>query len=203
MSTKTGIYNVALGYAKQGATVVSFDEDTVAARRCDRFYDAERRAHLQMFPWSFAKKVQYLSIKTGVDSVAGYENVYSYPAQTLNLNAVGDLIIDGNLVDKKTAYQKFIGDDLNSSEIHTNFSQALCDITVDVINENIFPQLFSNLISYAMALSLGPLYGLKQSELDNIERKYMVLKVTAETASAKEENIPFDVENEYVEVRGS
>lgn len=200
MGTKTEIANLALGYAKQDATISSFTEDSTHARRVRRFYNQERRMLLQMFPWPFASQVVSLPEKD-VESDAGYSFVFKYPDQALNIRPVTNI---ASLVQEDTQrkwYEVFLASDLSGREIHTNINPFTVKITYDVENENLFDALFSDLLAASIAVKIAPLYNLDTKDFNLVLQQYALIKREAEKYGANLDNVPFDEENGYVEAR--
>lgn len=200
MTVSTEICNLALGIAKQDATIVSLSDSSTAAKRCDRFYAPLLKSLLQSYPWSFARRVVYLSLLDEA-STKGYAYVYAFPSSALRLETVridgtgGDVIID------RDQYAVFASSDLKSKQIHTNIEKAKAEITVDIVDENMFDPIFIEYFAAALAVKLGLIYKLNQSDMNDIKQHYAEMKSVAEASTSNEELRSFDTENEYIDVR--
>lgn len=202
MAVKEDICNVALGKAKQDATIVNFEEDTVPGKRCRRFYDSERKKALQMFPWPFAQQEVFLASKD-VESTAGYGFVYSFPANALSVRTVapaGLPVCDFSTANKFNVY---LAADGLTKEIHTNIEKAKAQITVDVENATLFTALFADLHSAMIAVQIGKLYQLSRQDMADLQQDLAITKQMAEEAFANDTNVTFDACNPYVEARGT
>ena len=82
--TKTDIANMALTFV--GARSISNidDERSPEAALCRTFYDISRRAELEVFDWSFARRFQILADASGVSPDARFTGVYILPVDCLS-----------------------------------------------------------------------------------------------------------------------
>lgn len=202
MTTVTDICNEALGIAKQDSTIVTLDDNTVPANRCRRFYSSCKKEVLQMFPWLGARKVQYLA-STGGTSAAGYGYVYSYPSNALKIISVTPDGFSSDRLYPENEYAVFIGDDLKSKEIHTNYDKAKVEYTVNIPDENTFSPLLAALIAAYLATKLGKIYKLSNDDMKDVFEYYSFIKSQAEEMSANDDRMPFDTYNDYVTARGA
>lgn len=150
-----------------------------------------------MFPWSFARRVKYLSL-TEKESKAGFRYVYSYPSDALDILNV---ITQGGEYLEKDKYAIFVSSDLSTKEVHTNIEKAQVEITVDVDNVSLWSPLFEELFQSALAVKLSHIYKLSQSDMNDVIQNYQSAKMSAESSSSNEETRVFDDYNPYVEAR--
>lgn len=200
MSVDTEICNVALGLAKQDATIVSLNEDSTAARRCKRFYRPLLKSLLQSYPWPFARRIISLS-QLDIESSEGFSYVYAYPPQALSLLTVRVEGVGGDTVLNKEDYTVLVSSDLKSKHIHANADKAKAEVTVDVVDETLFDALFIEYFAAALSVKLGHVYKLAQSDMNDIKQNYAEIKAMAEGLASGEELRSFDSGNEYVDVR--
>lgn len=199
---KIDICNAALIEAHQDATITNIDEASPEAERCRRIYDSTRRELLSMYPWNFANK--FVKLARISDNVDGYKYAYLYPTEALRINGI--FINEEAYIARKYISFDFadaIVSIVNGKKcILCNYECPFISENIDVKTEDIFPETFCRLMYLYMALKITKMSGVESSVRNEIRAEIQEQLSIATTVSNKENLIPVENTNYYVDVRG-
>lgn len=88
MASQVGIFNMALGRLGISTVVRTLDEDSTERKICSVWYDQTLDFVQRDFPYPFTTTAAALAVS--LDTFPGWEYVYSYPSECLNILAICD-----------------------------------------------------------------------------------------------------------------
>ena len=173
------------------APVGSLADYSQAARTMAALLPETKKVVLNEFPWSFALRIEPLTPASG--SVAGYEHVYAYPADALNVQRVYDATRFRGLAEYRVA----------GGVIATHIDGGTVEYTAFVEDLDIWPRQVQECLCTRLASDAAmSLTGSPQMMTAMLE-KYMALARTAAQGSIVEENVPLMRASDYISVRQS
>lgn len=147
MPSVVEICNLALAHIGQGS-INSFDEASPQAEQCNLFYSNTRDSLLRQFPWNFATKNILLS---QVDTtIPGWSYVYEYPSTVLWIKRIFN-VYD---TDPEIPYEYEITTTGTEKYICCDIEQAYARCTIKIEDTTLFDPLFTETLSYKLALDL-------------------------------------------------
>lgn len=167
--SSTDIANLALGRLGVGRAIASLSEQSSAAVICNRFYEQCRKEVLRAHPWGFSMAAVDL-VEVSAQTFPGWTYVYQYPTRCLMVRYVGD---EGGLRLAQTAltscnwrewselqrrfmpFQVALKSDGASRVLLSDVPDAKAFYTYDVTNTGVFPDDFSSLFAWRLAMEAG------------------------------------------------
>lgn len=141
------ICNLALAHIGQGS-INDLEELSPQAKKCNLFYTNTRDSMLRQFPWNFSTKSILLS---QIDTVTpGWDYTYQYPPTVLWLRKVFEI---GN-VDPDIPNEYEIVTTGTEKYICCDLYQAYAKCTIRVEDTTLFDPLFSEVLTYKLAMDL-------------------------------------------------
>lgn len=170
--SKTSISNRAL-LSLGASRINSYSDDTSSvAAYCREFYELDRDACLQMFPWSFAGKRVELSPETTAP-VFGWAYSFLLPADYLQIRE-----IEGN--PEYVIENGRILCDSGSIKIAYTFKQYV---------DAYFSPLFAEMFSLKLARSLVAPLKRSTTDLERVQSLYELAEIEAFDAHSKESSL--------------
>ena len=158
--TNTDIANMALTYV--GAkTIVNIDDDrTPEASLARTFFDISRRAELEVFDWSFARRIQALAPSSDTSPDVRFSTAYILPVDCL-----APRNIEPYSPKAPVSYHIF-QNDAGQRLILTNTPEAVLRYTFDQKNTGVFTTNFTLALSHRLASYIAYARTKKQSVRD-------------------------------------
>lgn len=177
------------------APVASLRDHTQAARTGAALLPDTKKVVLNEFPWSFALRIEPLvPLST---TVPGYEYVFKYPEDALNVQRVYDKTGFRGLAEYRV---DGVGDDM---VIATHINEGTVEYTAFVEDLNSWPRQVQECLCTRLASDMAmALTGAPQLMMSMLE-KYTVLARAASQVSIVEENVPLMRAMDYLNVRQS
>lgn len=179
----TDICNMALSYIGKNR-INSLDEKSEAARQCKIHYEHVRRQLLSAQRWVFAERTVKLAILNS--EVPGWDYVYAYPQQCLNIRQIYDV---NGAAGKDDEFHEYTVVTINDSTkaICTNIENAWADYTADTENANIFSPDFTEALARGLAAALSvPLMGSANTQ--QVQYQLMQAAVARARLQSEQEN---------------
>lgn len=149
---KIEICNMAL--SRIGASPIeALTEASEAARKCEQFYEHDRRVVLRRFPWPWAtRRVELAQLS---ETPSDYQYAYRYPADCVCLRKVYAVEEDGHLrpLPDFVSYQ-IVGDG-SGVALYTNEPRAVAEYTANVSDVSIMDDIFAEALSWKLASSIA------------------------------------------------
>lgn len=156
--SQIAIWNLALGRLGDGATVGAPDERSRQAELCRQFYPLARRAVLEMRDWNFNTRIAALAPVAAPPEAAEWRAAYAFPTNALRVFRVGDGYSLAGSADAKGADFEVITAADGARIILTDWPEAACKFTIDVVDEARWSPLFTDALTWYLAATLaGPL----------------------------------------------
>lgn len=179
----TSICNMALANIGKASAIANIDEQSAEARACKTYYDVQRKALLQSYPWSFAERIASLAALTTNDRDELWAYAYARPAGVLKIKRV----IAYNDLPRYEHGETYA---YAGSTIYTNVSPAYLEYIDDVQDAGRFPADFEIALSWYLAISIAVPLTRDIQIRDNAFKMAMVM---AARASANDANNNPDV----------
>lgn len=122
------VCNMALGYiGKQ--PIVTIDDNTDNAKKCNLYYDPCRRQLLRSFEWNFARRQEKLAL---IDTDKhGWGQIYNYPEECLLIYRVYEKNnYDNNRFEIFNINNNVKGIACNVEEAYVEFLQDIADLSI-------------------------------------------------------------------------
>lgn len=197
---KIEICNMAL--SRIGLSPIeALTEVSEEARRCDQFYEHDRRVVLRRFPWPWATRRVDLP-QIAVDDVMPRDYVYAYryPADCACLRKI--YVADGKYLRPLPDFISYrIVSDATGRLIYTNEPRVVAEYTADVKDATLMDEIFCEALSWKLASSIAfKLTGseqLAQMAIGEYERIFLTAAADAEN----EQNVKTPELNTFVRAR--
>ena len=148
----TDIANMALGYVG-GGRITNLDDDPSADADLVRLYfDISRRAELETYDWSFARKFQALP-QASVKPTDIWLFAYVIPSDCLAARAIQKTV--NAAVDKRIPYEIISSSDGEQSLVATNEPETILRYTFDQRNTAVYTTNFILAFSHRIASYIG------------------------------------------------
>lgn len=168
--------------------IEAITEASEPARRCQQFYEHDRRAVLRRYPWPWAtRRIELAALAT---TPQDYHYAYRYPADCCCLRRVFAVESDGSFrpLPERVAYQ--ILSDESGLVIYTNEPRVAAEYTADVKGVELMDEMFCEALSWKLAASIafkltgnGEIVKMATSEY---ERLFLTAAADAENEQNKE-----------------
>jgi len=193
-TSKVDICNLALSRFG-GGKINSLDEGTEVARLLDLNYDNCLETTLRGFPWNFARNMRALALTT--TTVTGYNYVYQYPANCVNVLRVYD---ENNYRLKEKAEFK-ITTNGNEKLIACDIEDAFVEFTYKVIIPDLYDALFIKALSYQIAAEIVNAKSGNAQKSQEMMQKYQIAIAEAQHIGAVENSTTFELPDKYLKGR--
>lgn len=220
---KATICNMALAHIK-AARITTLSERSEEAEYCNIFYDTARKATLEAFNWSFARKnmaLVQMNEYTGDDFTRyGFTYRYAYPSDCAKARYIPRAGTAGRpfspyadtyepqryvMADAAAIPARFkleLGDTENRRTILTNEEDAVLVYTKDITDTNLFNGQFVLALSYHLAGLLGTPLGKGRSDFDRWMGAFNEYMAGVAESDANEDYDPNPEEvNEFLQAR--
>lgn len=190
--TDIDICNIALTKLGQN-TIISFNDETENARKLNIIYYQTKKALLREHIWNFANRTEILTL-TAIDD-DNWKYIYIYPPNCLYIDKIF------NISDEDLYFDFEILNINNQKYIATNLEQARIKYICDIINPNVYDNLFIECLINKLAGDLA------QSITGNLELSsifyslYQETLAKAKTFTVREKRKVFKKKNGYLECR--
>lgn len=186
-TSDTDICNLAMDYLGQTANVTNIQTpQTESEKKCARWYDADRRALLRAFPWTFARARAQLS-RDSVTPTHSWADAYNLPNDYIRLNFIGD----DSVLDLEGKYalegRQLKLDNSGAASINIGYTKDESVVTK-------FDSLFVKLLAIEISLDLSFAFTLKPSILARLEVRANILRIEAKAVNSQERP-PIRIEN--------
>ena len=193
--SQIAIWNLALGRLGDGAAVGAPDERSRQAELCRQFYPLARRSVLEMRDWNFNTRVAALAPVAAPPEAAEWRAAYAVPANALRVFRVGEPYSLTGSADAKGADFEVITAADGARIILTDWPEAACKFTVDVVDEARWSPLFTDAMTWYLASTLaGPLLlgetGRNQGRAMLQEFRLLLGEATVSDANQKQDRSP-------------
>lgn len=201
-SSKTVIANLALSHLGIGKEIANLDsENSAEANACRRFYEEARDKTLRDFNWPFATKIASLVL---VETTPNNEWAYSYryPTDCLKIRKIQSGIPYDN---RQSRVPYRIAQDDTGLVVFTNLDNAVIEYTKREEVVSLYPSDFVMAFSYMIAFYVAPrLTGGDPFKMGDRAMQMYDLEMSKARANAfNEEQVPVDVESEFVRIRNA
>jgi hypothetical protein len=197
--TRTDICNLALSYLSKGR-ITDLKENTEEARQCNLHYEHCRRMLLRSYTWGFAKRTVKLAVLA--DTYPGWDYVYAYPAQCLEVRFVFNDETAQNKEQVRNEFDMAMTSD-NTKTIVTNIENACCEYTADVETVDVMSEEFVEAMARSLASSMAMVLtgnaNIMQTNYQLFQAAASSAKVEAATERERETGYP----TKYAEARFS
>ena len=151
-TTYTDIANMALGYVG-GGVLNDLEADTSEDARLSRqYFDISRRAELETYDWSFARKFQILPEAADTPQEP-WTFAYVLPSDILAVRGIQR--VRGNAPDMRIPYELASSNDGNQAIILTDQPDAVLRYTFDQENTAIYTTNFILAVAHRLASYIG------------------------------------------------
>jgi len=148
---KIEICNMAL--SRIGASPIeALTEASEAARKCNQFYEHDRRVVLRRYPWPWATR--RVELAAMVDSPQDYLYAYRYPADCCYLRKIFFVGPNGRFIPLPDIRYKIVSDG-SGLVLYTNEPRVVAEYTADVKDAALFDELFCEALSWKLAASIA------------------------------------------------
>jgi len=177
---KVVISNMALSRIGSKSTIESLTEETVAARVCRLWYDAARRASLEAFNWSFARKSGLLAPHSVAAPSNRWVYRYIYPS-----DCVAPRLIENPLGVEADAVSYEVETAGNETlSIVTDQETPYLIYTFDLTNTDLFSLHFVAMVSTKLGELINSELSGKTSVAGRLEKRFSELRLEAPTMDA-------------------
>lgn len=148
---KIEICNMALTRIGQ-SPIEALTEASEAARKCNQFYEHDRRIVLRRYPWPWAtRRVELASMTYNPQD---YLYAYRYPADSVCLRKIYAVCGDHlRPLPEFVSYQ--IASDASGLVLYTNEPRVIAEYTADVKDASLFDEMFCEALSWKLAASIA------------------------------------------------
>jgi hypothetical protein len=187
--------NLALDEINEN-TIEALDEESKAARRCNRIYPVMRDELLASHPWSFAERTVSLSLLSGV-TPTGWDYAYGYPSDCIKPRKIYNENSTTTLLD----FRQQAASDLNSRQIWTDVEDAVLVYTARITVLNLFDPMLIDAFKFKLASSLASsIKEDRQLSQDNLN-KYLAFFEDAKAIDAKSQQDDRSYDSHYEDAR--
>jgi len=195
------ISRMALSHVGARSTIESLEEESAEAKQCKLWYDFSRKQTLEVFDWNFARKRQVLALHNDSAPEGVWLFRYQYPADCIAARRVENPVISaaGGGVFTSEAFKHVVGVNPDAvpyeveistdqtKSILTDLEDAILVYTFDLTNENLFPAMFIEALSRALASRIAFSLTGKKNIAEDQFRLFLALINAAEVRNANEQ----------------
>jgi len=149
---KIEICNMALSRIGE-SPIEALTENSEAARKCNQFYEHDRRVVLRRYPWPWATRRVELAAMP--DSPQDYQYAYRYPADCCYLRKIYAVASDGHLLPLPDFVSYKVVSDASGLVLYTNEPRVVAEYTADVKDVALFDEIFCEALSWKLASSIA------------------------------------------------
>lgn len=133
--------------------IESLTENSEPARKCQQFYEHDRRVVLRRYPWPWAtRRVELAAL---AETPQDYLHSYRYPADCVCLRKI--YAVDGN--DRLQPLPEFVSYQIVSQPsgliVNTNEERVVAEYTADVRDVALMDEIFCEALSWKLAASIA------------------------------------------------
>ena len=180
-TSKVSICNMALSQIGAESQIEDINEASVPARTCRLWYEQARRATLERFNWTFARRRQELALHSVPPAKVRYLYRYQYPENCL----VPRFIENSPLCDPVSFQVEEAGD--QSLSILSSKKDAVLIYTFNQENINLFSSHFELMMSVRLALFINVEITGENRISERLYRRFQDLLLEAPTVDADSE----------------
>lgn len=197
MTSDINICNMALGNIG-AAPIVSFSDESQAARICSSYYEHVRKYLLSSYSWSFNRRyVRLVPLPKGEEFEDEPVFLYAYPTEALYINGV---YMKG-FPEQKLHYNVRLGDD-GKRRLFVGISGSLfADCRVDVEDVSVWPEVFCEAVSWALSMRVSLALAKDDGVASNCNGMYLQALGRALCECANEPNMPVSTGSSWLEAR--
>lgn len=212
MTDLVGIYNMALSRVGVSKVVGSPTEASAQRRACSRWYEHSRDFVLRDFPWNFATRS--IQLATSTETFLGYQYVYGYPADAVNVLGVADVNGLRHSLDYVLSFPeripfypwryawKVVSHSNGTSRlIVTDLPEAYAIYTQQHTDTESFPPDFVSCLAWKLAANIGAELQASANLIQTAEQMYLLAKGTAGANSLNEERPDQEAEGGGIRAR--
>ena len=194
---KIEICNMAL--SRIGASPIeALTEASEAARKCNQFYEHDRRVVLRRYPWPWATRRVELAAMT--DSPQDYLYAYRYPADCCYLRKIFAVAPDGHFVPLPDVRYKIVSDE-TGLVIYTNEPRVVAEYTADVRDAALFDEMFCEALSWKLAASIALKLTGNEQIISMARSEYDLIFNMAVSDAENEQNVPLPPPSSFIRAR--
>ena len=194
---KIEICNMAL--TRIGASPIeALTENSEAARKCNQFYEHDRRVVLRRYPWPWATRRVELAAMT--DSPQDYLYAYRYPADCCYLRKLYAVGTDGRFIPLPDIRYKIVSD-ASGLVIYTNEPRVAAEYTADVRNVELFDEIFCEALSWKLAASIAMKLTGNEQIISMARAEYDLIFNTAIADAENEQNVRTPEPSTFIRAR--
>lgn len=181
--------------------IEALTEASEEARRCNQFYESDRRIVLRRYPWPWAtRRVELARSSTDNKIPQNYANAYRYPADCACLRKI--YAVDGDRLMPLPDFISYqIVSDVTGLLLYTNEPRVIAEYTADVKDVALMDDIFCEALSWKLASSIAfKLTGnmqIAQMAISEYERIFLTAAADAEN----EQNVKTPELNTFVRAR--
>lgn len=181
MSSKVAIWNMALVNVGSSGFIQSDTEPSAEANHCRVVHDSSLKSALESLDWNFAR-IQVALADLGTPEV-NWQYQYAYPSNCLKVRK----IVTSSRLDKPLPFKTGLNSAGTQKVINTDVEGAIISFTANIENTALFPESFSQLVAWHIALGIAPaLSGNDQKIFDKVRNGLSVALSHAQTVDANE-----------------
>ena len=150
--TYTDIANMALGYVGGGVLNNLETDATEDANLARRYFDVSRKAELETYDWSFARRFQVLPAASD-EPQEPWSFAYVLPADVLAVRGIQR--VRGSAPDRRIAYELAASADGNQALVLTDQPDAVLRYTFDQENTAVYTTNFVLALAHRLASYVG------------------------------------------------
>ena len=186
LQTSTDIANMALTYVGANLIVNIEDDRTPEAGLVRTFFDISRRAELESFDWSFARRFGALAVAPDDTPDTRFSEVYILPVDCLTPRNIEPYVT------KRPIPYQVIQNNSGQRLVLTNATEAILRYTFDQKDTGVFTTNFTLALSYRLASYIAYARTKKQSvgEAALLLAKEARLLAQASDGNAAQESFP-------------
>lgn len=178
------IANMALSNIGARSTIESLDEPSAEAKQCKLWYDFARVSTLEAYNWNFARKRQALAEHSEAAPTDVWTYRYIYPSDCIVARELENPL--GYAADAVPFTVETDSTGVNKS-ILTNLEDARLIYTFDVELVSLFPALFVDAFSYALAARIAFSLTAKTSIKKDMMEAFREMVISAAASSGNEQ----------------
>lgn len=149
---KIEICNMALSRIGQ-SPIEALTEASESARKCNQFYEHDRKIVLRRYPWPWATR--RVELPKMADSPQDYRYAYRYPADCCCLRKLYSVEPDGRLRPLPDFVSYKLVSDASGLVIYTNEPRVIAEYTADVKDVALMDETFCEALSWKLASSIA------------------------------------------------
>lgn len=195
---KIEICNMALSRIGE-SPIEALTESSEAARKCNQFYEHDRKIVLRRYPWPWATRRVELAAMT--DSPQDYRYAYRYPADCCCLRKIYAVAPDGHLMPLPDFVSYKIVSDESGLVLYTNEPRVISEYTADVKDTALFDEQFCEALSWKLASSIAFKLTGNEQIVQMATSEYERLFLHAAADAENEQNVKTPELNTFIAAR--